>query len=146
MSIVGKLDLHDYRVFTLMSDGECNEGSIWEPALLAPHHHLDNLVVIIDYNKIQSLARVEEVIQLDPLSEKWSAFGWAVREIDGHNFQQIESSLSDIPFERGKPSCIIAHTIKGKGVSFMEDQLIWHYYSPDEEELSIALTELELNT
>jgi len=142
MALVGKRDGRPYRVFTLLSDGECDEGSIWEAALFAAHHGLENLVVIVDYNKIQSLGRVREVLNLDPLAEKWSAFGWAVREIDGHDYGQIEAALTGIPFESERPSCIIAHTIKGKGVSFMEDKLLWHYRSPDDQELQQALTEL----
>ena len=144
MALAGKRDAHDYRVFVLLSDGECDEGSTWEPVLFAPHHQLDNLIAIVDYNKIQSLGRVEEVINLEPLSDKWKAFRWSVREINGHDFQQIEDALLAVPFEPGRPSCIIAHTVKGKGVSFMENQLIWHYYSPDKDELSQALAELEV--
>jgi transketolase len=143
MALAGKRDERPYRVFTLLSDGECDEGSTWEAVLFAPHHRLDNLVAIVDYNKIQSLGTVKEVLDLDPLAAKWEAFGWAVREIDGHNFDQVESALKGIPFEPGRPSCIIAHTVKGKGVSFMENKLLWHYRSPDEQELRRALAELE---
>jgi len=145
MALAGKRDARDYRVFVMLSDGECDEGSTWEPALFAPHHRLDNLIAIVDYNKIQSLGRVEDVIDLEPLGDKWRAFGWAVQEIDGHDFQQIEDALLSIPFKSQQPSCIIAHTVKGKGVSFMENQLIWHYYSPDKEELAQALAELEVS-
>jgi transketolase len=142
MALAAKRDGRPYRVFCLLSDGECDEGSTWEAALFAPHHGLENLVVIVDYNKIQSLGHVREVLNLDPLAGKWSAFGWAVREIDGHDYGQIEAALTGIPFESGRPSCIIAHTIKGKGVSFMENKLLWHYRSPNEEELRLALAEL----
>ena len=142
MALVGKRDGRPYRVFTILSDGECDEGSIWEATLFAAHHGLENLIVIVDYNKIQSLGRVQEVLKLDPLAEKWRAFGWAVREIDGHDYGQIEAALTGSPFESERPSCIIAHTIKGKGVSFMEDKLLWHYRSPDDQELQQALTEL----
>ena len=128
----------------MLSDGDCNEGSLWEAAMFAPHHKLDNLVAIVDYNKIQSLGTVKEVLELEPLSAKWEAFGWAVQEIDGHNFQQIERALKKIPFKSARPSCIIAHTVKGKGVSFMENKLLWHYRSPDEKELQLALAELEV--
>ena len=144
MALAGKQDGKDYRVFTILSDGECDEGSIWEAVLFAPHHRLDNLIAIVDYNKIQSIGRVEEVLDLEPFSDKWKAFGWAVSEIDGHNFEEIQKTLGRVPFKSGRPSCIIAHTIKGKGVSFMEDKLAWHYQQPDAEQLKLALMELGL--
>jgi transketolase len=143
MALAGKHDSRPSRVFVLLSDGECDEGSTWEAALFAPHHYLDNLVGIVDYNKIQSLGRVDEVLKLDPLLDKWRAFRWSVREIDGHNHEQILEALTNVPWEPGKPSCLIAHTVKGKGVSFMENQLAWHYKSPKAEELRSALAELE---
>ena len=99
--------------------------------------------MIVDYNKIQSLGHVRDVLGLEPFGAKWSAFGWAVREIDGHDMEQILSSLAGLPFEPGRPSCVIAHTIKGKGVSFMEDKLLWHYRNPSSEEMERALAELE---
>lgn len=142
MALVGKRDGSPYRVFTLLSDGECDEGSVWEAALFAPHHRLDNLIVIIDYNKIQSLGTVKEVLDLEPLAAKWQAFGWAVREIDGHNVQEIERAMTAVPFEAGKPTCVVAHTVKGKGVSFMENKLLWHYRSPNHDEMAKALAEL----
>lgn len=144
MALAGKQDEKTYRVFALLSDGECDEGSTWEAVLFAPHHRLDNLVVIVDYNKIQSLGTVKEVLDLDPLAAKWEAFGWALREIDGHDFEQIEGALKSVPFQPGRPSCIIAHTVKGKGVSFMENKLLWHYRAPDDEELQRALAELQV--
>jgi len=143
MALAGKHDSQTYRVFVILSDGECDEGSTWEAALFAPHHQLDNLIAIVDYNKIQSFGTVKEVLDLESLGEKWRAFGWAVREIDGHNFEQIEDALLNVPFELGRPSCVIAHTIKGKGVSFMENQLAWHYKPPNDEQLHQALNELE---
>ena len=142
MALAAKRDNRSCRVFVLLSDGECDEGSTWEAALFAPHHRLDNLVAIIDYNKLQAFGKVKEVLDLKPLADKWRVFGWAVREIDGHDFEQIEGALSSVPFEAGKPSCIIAHTVKGKGVSFMENQLAWHYKSPNDEQLRQALDEL----
>lgn len=142
MALAGKRGGQSYRVFTLLSDGECDEGSTWEAALFAPHHHLDNLVAIVDYNKIQSFGRVKDVLDLEPLTGKWQAFGWATREIDGHDFNQIENALRSVPFEPQQPSCVIAHTVKGKGISFMENQLAWHYKPPDDEELRRALAEL----
>jgi transketolase len=131
-----------YRVFALLSDGECDEGSTWEAALFAAHHRLDGLIAIIDYNKIQSLGRVEDVLNLEPLADKWRAFGWSVRTVDGHNVDDLEDVLNAVPLAAGSPTCIIAHTIKGKGVSFMEDKLLWHYRSPNEDELRRALVEL----
>jgi transketolase len=141
MALAGKGDGAPYRVFVLLSDGELDEGSNWEAILFAPHHHLDNLIAIVDYNKIQSFGRVEEVLELEPLADKWRAFGWCVREIDGHDHEQIADALSTAPREPGKPTAIIAHTIKGKGVSFMEDLLAWHYKSPNDEQLAQALAE-----
>ena len=143
MALVGKRTGANYRVFAMLSDGECDEGSTWEAVLFAGHHHLNNLVAVIDYNKIQSLGRVEEVLDLDPLGAKWAAFNWAVREIDGHDFEEVESTLLGVPFEKGRPSCIVAHTVKGKGVTFMEDKLLWHYRTPEGEEYQAALAEIE---
>jgi transketolase len=143
MARAGKADQTSYRVFVLLSDGECDEGSIWEAALFAGHHRLDNLVAIVDYNRIQSLGSVEEVLDLEPFAAKWEAFGWAVREIDGHDVSQVAAALTQIPFRPGRPSCLVAHTIKGKGVPFMENQVLWHYRSPDEREIGEALAALE---
>jgi transketolase len=143
MALAGKRDGKAYRVFTLLSDGECDEGSVWEAVMFAPHHHLDNLIAIVDYNKIQSLGKVKEVLDLEPFAAKWNAFGWAVQEIDGHDLEQIEKVLVAVPLESGKPTCIIAHTVKGKGVSFMEDTVLWHYRAPDRDEMARAVVELE---
>ncbi|MCC7418400.1 MAG: transketolase [Acidobacteria bacterium] len=129
------------RVFAVLSDGECDEGSTWEAALFAPHHRLDNLVAIVDYNKIQSMGTVKETLDLEPFAEKWRAFGWNVREIDGHDVSAIEAALSAPP-EGGRPTCAIAHTVKGRGVSFMEGRLLWHYRPPSDEELVRALEEI----
>ena len=134
----------DWRTFVMLSDGELDEGSNWEAILFAPQHKLDNLVVIVDYNKIQSLGSVAEVLELDPLADKFKAFRWAVKEIDGHNHDAIYNALSAVPFEEGKPSCIIAHTIKGKGVDFMENSLQWHYSSPKTDQLAEALRQIEM--
>lgn len=142
MALAGKRDDRTHRVFCVLSDGECDEGSNWEAALFAPHHHLDNLTVIIDYNKIQSLGWVKDVIDLDPLADKWRAFGWVAHEVDGHDHAALETLLTKVPFETGRPSCIVAHTIKGKGVSFMENNLQFHYTPPRGDELSRALAEL----
>lgn len=143
MALAGKRDARGYRVFAVLSDGECDEGSTWEAILFAGHHKLDNLVAIVDYNKIQSIGRVEEVLDLEPFADKWRSYRWGVREIDGHNLEEIDRTLAGLPLEMGRPSCIVAHTVKGKGVSFMEDELLWHYRAPSEEELARALAELE---
>jgi transketolase len=142
MALAGRRDGRPYRVFAVLSDGECDEGSTWEAVLFAPHHHLDDLVAIVDYNKIQSLGRVKEILDLEPLAEKWKAFGWSVREINGHEIEEIYRALRAVPFDAGRPTCIIAHTVKGKGVSFMEDKLAWHYQPPNDRELQQALEEL----
>ena len=132
-----------FRTFVLLSDGELDEGSNWEAILFAPHHRLDNLTVIVDYNKIQSFGRVEEVLALEPLADKFRAFGWSVAEIDGHDMEQISSAFTTLPAAAGKPTAIIAHTVKGKGVRFMEDKLEWHYKSPNTEQMIAASDELE---
>jgi len=142
MALAARRDGKGYRVIALLSDGECDEGSTWEPILFAAHHQLDNLIVIVDYNKIQSLGTVKEVMDLEPFADKWRAFGWRVSEIDGHDVETIASTLAKVPFETGKPSCIIAHTIKGKGISFMENDLLWHYRTPQGDEFLAALAEL----
>ena len=143
MALAAKRDGARHRVFALLSDGECDEGSVWEPALFAPQHGLDNLTVIIDYNKIQSLGRVSEVLELEPFTAKWSAFRWEVREIDGHDMDQILATLRSLPAKPDVPTCVIAHTVKGKGVSFMEDKLLWHYRNPTAEDVERAVAELE---
>lgn len=143
MALAAKRDMKNYRIYTMLSDGECDEGSTWEAVLFAPHHSLDNLIALIDYNKIQSLGSVKDILGLDPLATKWEAFGWICREINGHDIGEIEHALKCIPIEPGKPNCIILHTVKGKGVSFMENKILWHYRSPDETELQKALMELE---
>ncbi len=132
-----------HRVFALLSDGECDEGSNWEAMLFAAHHKLDNLTAIIDYNKIQSLGPVCEVMSLEPFSDKWRCFGWSVREVDGHDYSGLKHAFSNLPEKAGKPTVVIAHTIKGKGVSFMENSVLWHYRCAKDEEFTKALNELE---
>ncbi len=132
-----------WRVWVLLSDGELDEGSNWEAILFAPQHRLDNLVVMVDYNKIQSLGPVAEVLELAPLADKFRAFRWAVREVDGHDPAQVRAALREVPWEPGKPSCLIADTVKGRGVSFMEDRLLWHYRPPDVSQCEQALRELD---
>ncbi|MFY9819840.1 MAG: transketolase [Thermoanaerobaculia bacterium] len=142
MALAGQRDGKSHRVWILLSDGECDEGSTWEPALFAPHHRLDNLVAIVDYNKIQSFGTVKEVLDLEPLADKWRAFGWGMREIDGHDLEAIREAFAAVPFVPDRPSCIVAHTIKGKGVSYMENQLLWHYRAPRGADLETALREI----
>ncbi len=143
MALAARHDRKKYRVFVVLSDGECQEGSIWEAAMFASHHRLDNIIVIVDYNKLQALGRSKEIVNLEPFVKKWQSFGWAVKEIGGHDIKGIIKMLKKIPFTKNKPSVVIAHTIKGKGVSFMEDKLSWHYKSPDQHEMSLALKEID---
>ena len=133
-----------HRVVIVLGDGECDEGSNWEAMLFCAHHGLDNVLAIVDYNKIQSLDSVENTLALEPLVDKWRSFGWEVREIDGHSHPQIEAALRELPWRRGAPGCLIAHTVKGKGVSFMENSVLWHYRAARGEEYDRALTELGL--
>jgi transketolase len=142
MALGAKLDMLTNRVFVLLSDGECDEGSTWEAAMFSSHHRLDNLVAIVDYNKIQSLASVEETLGLEPFADKWRAFGWSCVEVDGHDHASLFSHLSAIPRTTGKPTCLLAHTVKGKGVSFMERSVLWHYRTPRGSEYDDALNEL----
>jgi transketolase len=142
MALTAKRDRRPWRVFVLMSDGECDEGSNWEAILFAAHHRLDNLVIVIDYNKIQSLDFVDKTIGLEPFADKFRAFGWGVREVDGHDVGALRSTLESLPIEAGKPNAIIAHTVKGKGVSWMEGKVLWHYRAPAEDELAKALAEV----
>jgi transketolase len=133
----------NWRTFVLLSDGEMDEGSNWEALMFAAHHKLDNLIAIIDYNKLQSLTTTQLTLGLEPLADKLRAFGWSVCEVDGHNLVELNKNLGAVPWDAGKPSLLIAHTVKGKGVSFMENQVAWHYRSPSTEQLAQALAELE---
>jgi Transketolase, N-terminal subunit len=141
LAVAGKRRQQNWRVYCLVSDGELDEGSNWEAILFAPQQQLDNLILIVDYNKIQSLGFVKDVIDLEPLAEKFTSFGWSVIEINGHDHAEIFESLSTSP-EPGKPTVIIAHTVKGKGVDFMENKLLWHYKSPDASQLQEALGQI----
>jgi transketolase len=131
----------NWRTFVIVSDGEMDEGSNWEALMFAAHHRLDNLCVLIDYNKLQSLGSVADTLGLEPLVSKLEAFGAAVVEIDGHDHPSLIAALKSFP--NGRPRVILAHTMKGKGVSFMENKVVWHYKSPNSEELALALAELE---
>lgn len=142
-ALAAKRSKQDWRTYVLMSDGELGEGSNWEAMMFAAHHQLDQLVAIIDYNKLQSLTSVDRTLRVEPLADKARAFGWAVHEVDGHNHTVLQSALSQTPWESGKPSFLIAHTTKGKGVSFMENSIDWHYKSPSADQLTQALEELD---
>jgi len=142
LALAAKIKKKKYRIFVLTGDGECDTGSTWEAMLTAAHHKLDNLVVIVDYNKWQAFGKTNDVLNLEPFSKKWQAFNWSTKEINGHNFTDIHKALSKIPFEKNKPSAIIAHTIKGKGLSIIEDKNEWHYKTPTEKEIKIAQKEL----
>lgn len=141
-AVAAAADGRPSRVFVLMSDGECDEGSNWEAILFAGHHKLSNLMAVVDYNKIQSFGTVHDVLDLEPFAAKWANCGWRVREIDGHDHGELLQALSH-PVESEKPTVVIAHTVKGKGVSFCENQLAWHYKSPNDEQLRQALAEIE---
>lgn len=142
MALAGKMDGASYRVFTLLGDGELAEGSNWEAALAAAHYKLDNLTAIIDHNTLQITGHTRDVLSNEPLDEKWRAFGWAVKIVNGHDYAQLTDALSK-PAETGKPTCVIANTVKGKGVSFMEGVAKWHHGVPSEAELKQALSELD---
>lgn len=144
MALAAKIKRQNYRVYVVMSDGECNEGTVWEAALFAPAKKLDNLCTIVDYNKWQATGRSNETMSLFPMKEKWASFGWSAYEIDGHDFKALTQTLCNVPDGSGKPVAIVANTVKGKGVSFMEDDNNWHYKIPNEEEVKKAFAELGL--
>ena len=142
IALAGKRDHLAYRTVVIVSDGECDEGSTWEAILAAGHWKLPHLTCIVDYNKIQSFGRTKDIMDLEPFAEKWRAFNWHVQEVNGHNHGEILSALETADTEPSRPNVIIAHTVKGKGVSFMEDTVDWHYWTPTEEHLKKALAEL----
>ena len=144
MAIAARLNKKKYRIYALLSDGECNEGSVWESAMFAPAHKLENVTVVVDFNKWQATGRSTETMALESLAEKWKSFGWSTYEIDGHDIKRLYEVLNNVPDGSRKPVAIIAHTVKGKGVSFMEDDNNWHYKVPDEEEVKKAKKELGL--
>ena len=143
MCLGAKMDGKDSRTYCLMGDGEIQEGQVWEAAMTSSHYKLDNLVGIIDYNKMQIDGYVREIKDIEPLRDKWESFGWAVLEADGHSFEELMDALDRAEETTGKPTCIIAHTVKGKGVSFMEDKLQWHGVAPDKDQTKDAVQELE---
>ena len=142
MAMAGRIQGQNYNVYTVLGDGECNEGSVWEAAMLAAGQKVDNVCVIIDFNKWQATGRSRDIMALDPLADKWRAFGWNAIEVDGHNFEELLAALSKFPNANGHPTAIIAHTVKGKGASFMEDDNNWHYRIPTAEEVVKSKIEL----
>lgn len=142
MALAGKLDKKDYRVYVMMGDGETQEGMIWEAAMAAAHYKLDNVTAFLDYNGLQIDGKTEEVMSLCDVAAKWRSFCWNVIEIDGHDFQAIDQAVEQAKTVKGQPTIIIARTVKGKGVSYMENQVGWHGNAPNAEQLEIALSDL----
>jgi transketolase len=142
MALAARIQNQTYNVYAVLGDGECNEGSIWESAMLASALKVDNLCVIVDFNKWQATGRTEEIMGLSALVDKWRAFGWDAIEVDGHDFSDLLEALARFSKTEGKPVAIIAHTIKGKGISFMEDDNNWHYRIPTKDEVAKAKMEL----
>jgi transketolase len=142
MALALRMDRSDARVFVLLGDGECQEGQVWEAAMAAGHHRPENLIAIVDYNKFQLDGAIADIIGLEPLAAKWEAMGWTTREIDGHDMAQVISGL-EWATSQDRPACLIAHTVKGKGVSFMEGDNAWHGVAPSNEDLPRALAELQ---
>ena len=140
IAYANKMDCKDSHVYVVLGDGECQEGSIWEGALSAPTLELDNMTVVVDYNKLQAMDELENIVHMKPFADKWKAFGWNVVEIDGHNYAEIKEAL--LERQERKPTLVVADTIKGKGVSFMENVPIWHYRMPNEEELPVLFRDL----
>jgi transketolase len=144
VALAGKRRSQTHNVFAILSDGELDEGSNWEAIMFAAHNKLDNLIAVVDYNKIQSFGLVKDIMNLDPLADKFKAFNWKVCEVDGHSIDELKKTFTQAKFDRsGSPKCVIAHTVKGKGVSFMENQLSWHYKSPTELDYQAACLELK---
>ena len=141
-SLASRISDLNYRVYALLSDGECNEGTIWESAMFASAQKISNLTIIIDYNKWQATGRSKEIFALEPFKQKWEAFGWHTEDINGHDFEELSNAFKNAKEEISRPSAIVAHTIKGKGISFMEDDNNWHYRTPNDAEFKAALKEL----
>lgn len=142
-ALAAKKDNSEVKVFTILGDGEMAEGSNWEAMMFAAHYKLDNLCAILDYNKLQITAPNADVMGLEPIDKKIEAFGWAVKHVDGHNLEELSQTLNNLPLENGKPTFIIAHTIKGKGISYMENVLKWHHGVPSKEQYDLAIEELD---
>jgi transketolase len=144
MALAGKLDKKPYRVYALLGDGEVQEGQVWEAAMTAAHYHLDNLYALIDFNKLQIDGPLSQIMEVEPLEAKWRAFGWETYEVNGHDVEEIREKLDMAEEVKGRPSMIICHTVKGKGISFMENKVEYHGVAPTSEELERALAELSL--
>ena len=145
MALAGKIDQKNYKVYVLMGDGEIAEGSVWEAAEIANHYKLDNLIAIIDRNKLQIQGNTKDVLNTESLLAKWNSFGWQTLEVDGHDFVEIFRALKNIPIKKDHPTCVIANTIKGKGLSFAENNYKYHYWKPTDEEMKKAFIELRMN-
>jgi transketolase len=142
MALAGKMNADDYRVYVMIGDGEAEEGQVWEAAMSAPAHKLDNLVAILDYNKFQLDGSIEEILNWQPVAEKWAAFGWHVIEVDGHDIAALQQAFTAAKAVSGQPVCIVAHTVKGQGVSFIAGNNDWHGKAPSTEQCAQALDEL----
>ncbi len=143
LALAAKMDRRDSNVYTLLGDGELAEGSNWEALLTGSHYKLDNLIAIVDFNRLQITGRTKDVCCTDPLEEKFSAFGWSVQHVDGHDVEALTEKLGNVPFEKNKPSMVIANTTKGKGISFIENNYKWHHHVPTDEEYVEAMEELD---
>lgn len=143
-ALAAQMDGNPHWTFALLGDGECQEGAVWEAALFAAQQKLRRLVCIVDFNELQAMDRLDNIVGLSPLADKWRAFGWAVEEVDGNDVNELIATLGKLPFSEDRPSMIAAHTVKGKGISFMERVPIWHYRKPNAEEDIIAQNELGL--
>jgi transketolase len=144
IALAGKLDFRSYKVYTLLGDGELAEGSNWEACMAAAHYKLDNLTIIIDRNTLQITGRTEDINHLEPLEDKFKAFGLSVRTVNGHDLADLVRVFGQLPFETGKPNLVLAHTRKGKGISFIEDRVEWHHHVPNDHEFMVAMEELNL--
>ena len=145
MALALRAEGKDSKVYVVMGDGELAEGSNWEAAAVAAHYGLDNLVVFVDFNGLQISGKVQDIMNFTPVAEHFAAFGWAVRDIDGNNMEEVVSTLDALPLEKGKPNLIVAHTIKGRGVSFAENKASYHYWTPKGDEMAQAIAEVESN-
>jgi transketolase len=145
IALAGKIDKKPYHTYVLIGDGECQEGSVWEAVLFAGQHRLSNLTVILDYNKLQAMDKLENIIAMEPMGMKWKSFNWDVNEVDGHNIKGIINALKSASKNKEKPGLIIAHTTKGKGISFMENKPLWHFRMPNSEENEIIKKEMNIN-
>lgn len=142
MALAAKLDGASWRTFVLTGDGELQEGSNWEAAMTAGHYRLDHLTAIVDRNRLQQGDTTENTVALEPLADRWRSFGWAVVEVDGHDVSALLETFDALPLETGRPTCVIARTVKGRGVSFIEDRVEWHHRVPTDEEMALATAEL----